>query len=107
MEIAYTIGNQRGYDRDLTAPDVVAGERKVSKLGQRLDEDPPYPGGWVWRTQDEAQAFVDNTELSFPAKVYGVRLPESWAQDVSPEPDPEDGVRRLLHDAELLLLEGS
>lgn len=104
-ETAFTIGNHIGYDRDLLSPDVVAGERVVNKMGRHPEWDEPYGGGWIWRTREAAQAFIDNTELSFPAKVYGVKLAGGWEHDVSPEPDPEDGVHRLLVDSELFILE--
>ena len=67
-DIAYTIGNRKGYDRDLLSPDVVAGERAVRKMGRSEEEGDPYEGGWIWRTREEAQAFIDSTELSFPQK---------------------------------------
>jgi hypothetical protein len=90
---AYTIGNRIGYDRDLASLPV------VTKIGR--DED--YPGGWVWRTAAEAQQFIDATDLSFPAKVYGLVLPNGWEQDVSAEPG-DDGVHNLLNDARIIQL---
>lgn len=93
---AYTIGNHLSYDRDLAA------QGPLTKLGARLDEDPPYEGGAVWRTAGEARAFIETTNLSFPAAVYTIELPTGWDEDVSPEPQPEDGFHRLLHDATIL-----
>ena len=92
---AFTIGSQKAYDRDLATLEV------NKKIGVRDD----YGGGWVWRTAEEAQAFIDtHPELAFTAKVYGLVLPRSWEADVSPEPEPEDGVHRLLNDANLVQL---
>jgi hypothetical protein len=96
-DVAYTIGNVHSYDKALTEPDTV-------KIGARLDEEPPYAGGCVWRTAEEATAFIQEhgSELGFDAAVYGLLLPTGWEVDVSPEPDPTDGVHRLLHDARIL-----
>ena len=91
---AFTIGNHHSYDSALRRGD------SPRKLGVRKD----YEGGWVWRTEAEAQAFIDSTELSFPAKVYGLLLPSGWSEDVSVKPG-EDGVHRLLNDAQLVSLE--
>lgn len=96
-EVAFTIGNRISYDRSL------AENPKLQKLGQRLDEDPPYEGGWVWRTLGQASRFIEeNPDLGFPPAVYAVTLPTGWVVDVSPEPHANDGVHRLLHDAVLL-----
>ncbi len=90
MNLAFTIGNRSSYDRALT-------EGPVSKLGRSAD----YEGGWVWRTSEEAQAFIDKqgAALGFLASVYELKLPSGWDKDVSQEPSPDDGVHRLLHDA--------
>lgn len=65
----YTFGRTSGYDADLSARD------DVMKIGRRGD----YPGGSVWRTREEAQAFVDSLPNEFCPKwhakdfsVYGV-----------------------------------
>ena len=89
---AYTVGNPSSYDRDLI-------HGHTTKLGQRLSEDPPYGGGWVWRTYQEALTFLQHTPPAFPAAVYALELPNGWEVDVSPEPHPEDGVHRLKNDA--------
>lgn len=97
--IAYTIGNRKSYDLSFQR-----GEPLV-KTGRRRDEFPAYEGGWVWRTREAAEAFIAATPLGFEPKVYGLRLPNGWDQDVSQQPDRLDGVHRLLNDAPLFLLE--
>ncbi len=91
MTTAYTVGNRSSYDRMLN-------DKPTSKMGQRLNEDPPYMGGWVWRSQVEAERFLSVTVLTFKAAVYGLILPNGWDHDVSAEP-ADDGVHRLLNDA--------
>ena len=93
---AYTIRNKSGYDRALSEPE------PVFKLGVRPEDDPPYEGGWVWRTAPEALLFIRVTELPFEAAVYLLELPTDWDTNVSPEPHPDDGVHRLKHDARIL-----
>lgn len=97
---AFTIGNEAVYE------EVLRGEDDVIKIGFRPDLDPPYPGGWVWRTREAAQAFIDaNPDLGFKAKVYGLVLPVGWHLDVSRERDPESGAYHLVHDALVIPLE--
>jgi len=90
---AYTIGNRVSYDRDMGP--------YMKKTGRR----PDYKGGWVFRTAQEAQAYIDQHghEWHFEGKVYGLILPTGWEEDVSTEP-AEDGVHRLLHDARIVHL---
>ena len=90
---AYTIGAEKSYDLALTNP-----SEPATKLGQRLEEDPPYGGGWVWRTAEEAHSFIQDRPLCFVPAVYELLLPTSWEADVSQDVD-EAGVHRLLHDA--------
>lgn len=90
---AYTIG--RGYDAYFET------QEAPKKSGHHED----YDGGWVWRTREEAQAFIDSKKegVDDSYKVYGLSLPNGWATDVSPEP-AADGIRRLLTDSPLLQL---
>ena len=92
--VAYTIGAEKSYDRALTE------DSPVSKLGVRPDDDPPYGGGWVWRTAEDARAFIASQKvpLWFTPAVYELRLPTGWDVDVSKDVE-EDGVHRLLNDA--------
>lgn len=94
--LAFTIGNRKGYDHAL------ATQERAHKTGVRPESDPPYRGGWVWKTAEDADAFIKRTPLPFVAAVYAIELPTGWNEDVSPEPCPEDGVHNLLHDAVIL-----
>lgn len=90
IRVAFTIGHQRSYDRDLMGTD------PVHKMGRSEN----YEGGWIWQTRTDAERFIrEHPELTFPPKVYGVRLPTGWGMDVSPTPSKTDGVHRLWHDA--------
>ena len=96
---AYTIGNSVAYDAHL------AKGEPVHKLGRCEG----YDGGWVWRTREEAQAFIDAPDsvlYSYPDfqgmkfKVYGLKLTGTWETDVTPEVG-SDGIHHLIVDAEL------
>ena len=97
---AFTIGNYKSYDRTLAEYQADPSLPTPAKLGRQDD----YEGGWVWATQEEAQAFIDSHDLAFPAKVYGLLLPHGWSFDVSTQPHPEDGVHRLLNTSYLIQL---
>lgn len=96
---AFTLGNTSGYDRSL------AEEAGVKKIGLRED----YDGGWVWRTEADARAFLQSDLFGAgtdrdPRKysVYLLALPCPWEECCSPEPHPADGVHRLWKDAPIL-----
>ncbi len=98
---AYTIGHKASYDRDLK-------DRIAHKVGRTED----YPGGWIWETREEAEAFLNKTNRMRDfgqgpreCDVYGLILPGTWEECSSPEVDAE-GVHLLLVDAELRLLNG-
>jgi hypothetical protein len=97
---AFTVGNAKNYDQALREDPL------VEKTGVRVDTDPPYSGGWVWRTREEAETYIreHRVELKFRPKVYGLILPVGWDLDVSRQPAP-DGVHRLLHDARIVSLD--
>ena len=61
----YTFGRTSNYDKDLSARD------DVKKIGRQED----YAGGSVWRTYEEAQAFVDSLPNEF--------CPDWYAKDFS------------------------
>lgn len=94
---AYTIGREKSYDIALTEGS------PVSKLGARPDEDPPYGGGWVWRTAEDAQAFIASQKvvLWWGPAVYELCLPTGWDVDVSKDMEA-DGVHRLINDATIV-----
>jgi hypothetical protein len=96
---AYTVGNATAYNSYL------ASDRNCCKRGIcQLPDGSWYGGGWVWRTADEAAEFLYRAPDCQGFAVYGLVLPLGWDVDVSPQPDPEDGVHRLLHDARILSL---
>jgi len=90
---AYTIGNEHGYDETL------ASGTAVYKLGKRPEED--YPGGWVCKTIDDAQNFINDQDLPFKAAVYEIELPGTWETDVTSKPGG-DGVHNLLVNAKII-----
>jgi hypothetical protein len=92
---AYTVGAEQSYDLALRE------DPAVTKLGTRPDDDPPYPGGWVWRTAEEAWAFVAGASLPFVPAVYELSLPTGWDEDVTTDVGA-DGVHHLLHDARIV-----
>lgn len=105
-KFAVTIGATKPYDKSLATPE----EQPVKKIGARPDEG--YGGGWVWRNVYEAAMFLEDpgfsdlcTRLRLGCtkpeqfSIYVLELPNSWEEDVSKEPDPSDGVHRLLNDA--------
>jgi hypothetical protein len=97
VTLAYTIGNEKSYDLALLDTDV----GPPLKTGVRPDWDPPYTGGCIWRSAQEARAYIDSQgdRLGFTAAVYELALPTGWEQDVSPEPSTEGPFHHLLHDA--------
>ena len=96
---AFTLGNTSGYDR------LLAEQPVTTKIGLRDN----YLGGWVWRTEAEARAFLQSDLFGAgtdrdPRKysVYLLDLPGPWEECCSPTPDPSDGVHRLWKDAPLV-----
>lgn len=114
---AYTVGLKSSYDRSLEmfVPGVVTQlgdeDPRYVHRPQKSGKEPGYDGGWVWRTEEEARAFLAPTEglVSFDGKppvlcdVYGLVLSTGWETDVSSGPGP-DGVHRLLTTSPLVLL---
>lgn len=96
-ELAYTVGEKCSYDHAL----IEAGrnEQKVQKEGRSRD----FEGGQVWKTQQEAELFIEDNFLTFTPDVYGVWLENGWDKDVDPSPG-KDGVHRLLVSSDLRLL---
>lgn len=73
-EMAYTIGNKVKYSEYFAkrlSPPV--------KMGQR----PRYPGGAVFKTFDDAQAFANKHE---GYAVYGLTLKNGWQRSVDDSP---------------------
>lgn len=99
MTTAFTIGNEHSYDQALAhQPD------PVRKVGARPDDDPPYKGGCLWRTPEEAHEYIvtQGDALGFLAAVYEVQLPTGWDADVSPELSDDGPYHHLLNDADIV-----
>lgn len=104
---AYTIGRTSSYDQSLS--EHPEGVTKLGRIEPCLDDPEGYPGGWVWHTKAEANRFrLDGLRQAEPQwdpetfSVYLLQLQGSWASDVSPDPNPVDGVHNLLVDATIL-----
>lgn len=103
MIIAFTIGNTQSYDQALSEESGIC-----KKLGKCHD----YDGGWIWKTSEEAAAFIHSSDflkinwgddLPRPPEkfsVYKVELVNDW-DDVSPIPG-KDGIYNLLVDSRIL-----
>ena len=90
--MTYTIGHTKSYlqyfeEQPYPHP---------MKLGKRADD---YEGGSIWKTESEAQAFLDKNGMS-DYSVFGVEA--DWETDTELG---EDGVHCLLKDAPLVILE--
>jgi hypothetical protein len=98
----FTFGHRQSYD---SALQTAADQRiKVNKIGCNDD----YPGGSVWRTRAEAQAYLDSLpNEDYPNwqaadfAVYGVLA--DWDADTYQH--KHESWRSLLRDAELVQLE--
>lgn len=97
--VGYTIGNKEKYDQWL----IECERRKDTMMKMGRTED--YPGGTVWRTIDEAYAYLEeNAErLEYTPEIYGISLIYGWENDVSSEPN-EDGFHYLLVDRPIFRL---
>lgn len=98
--IAFTVGYTPSYDEGLL----------TGKGNTKMGQTPDYEGGWIWRTAEDARAWLhrpegftidgvtrDPNEFS----VYQLDLPNGWAEDASTKPGP-DGAHLLLHDARIV-----
>jgi hypothetical protein len=82
----FTIGFARNYDPFVGKPD-------FKKLGKQISPNGLYPGGSVWKTRAEVEAYLaENSPRLDPYKVYGVLADwETQTEQVDGEP-----FRRLL-----------
>lgn len=99
---AYTIGNAEWYDPRLAqdVPTMKLGYRAPTPPEPGRSGFPPYPGGWVWKTYEEAEEFrVLMREDSYG--VYEIELAGPWETVVSSEPD-KHGQHNLLVDARVV-----
>jgi hypothetical protein len=98
MIVAFTIGHTGSYDKLLAE----GPPERCQKMGAHDD----YEGGYIWKTAEEAEAFIHSQAfldldwgdgLLRPPEnfsVYKVELVNGW-QDVSPVPG-KDGIYHLL-----------
>lgn len=108
MIVAFTIGNTKSYDQSIQDDPnncFKIGIRSVDDNGKTWD----YDGGWIWKTESEAQIFINSKEFlevdwgdglpRDPKKfsVYKVLLVNGW-NDVSSEPG-KDNIHHLLVDS--------
>lgn len=99
MEFAYTVGHTQSYDLYLS--------KASNPLKKGRYDD--YPGGWIWRTVEEARKFLARNDLeelyqdmdSRKFSVYELELPTSWEVDVTSVPD-QNGIHHLIPDAIIL-----
>jgi hypothetical protein len=71
--VIYTVGLIDKYEAQIEAGSAV-------KLGAGVDEfGRPYPGGWVWRTAEEARAYLVARNSTHNRRVYGVMA--DWDSD--------------------------
>lgn len=101
MNMIYTIGNKNGYEEAFEKLKPI----HPQKLGrnQTIDQDDAdvtYPGGAVWRTREEAQAYIDSNGKGNEYSVYGVDA--QWERDTYNNGKPWNN---LLHSAWLNRLE--
>lgn len=97
MKTAYTIGNQKNYLEALD--DFRKRGEPLTKLGR---DDDGYSGGIVWKTPEEAQQYIDTTELPFEAAVFEIALVTGWDDAVWQPVGADDRAHYLIHDAEIL-----
>jgi hypothetical protein len=104
--LAFTVGKEASYDQALT--EVALEGRRMHKLGRCPDPDgSTYNGGYVFRTLEDAAAFVDDPPASavtlrlagYDTRTWGIyelELPGHWDACTGPSLHDQDGVARLL-----------
>ena len=91
----YCIGLRPKYEKAFAAA------MPVIKQGRGIGGDGrPYPGGWVWRSVEDARRFIASNGLFATHDVYGVLA--DWERDA--ELGEGDETKRLIRDAEVVRL---
>jgi hypothetical protein len=91
----YSIGIRLKYERAFAAA-------AARKEGRRVNPDgTPYPGGFVFRTADDARRFLAEKGLTGTHMVMGVNA--DWDRDA--EAELNRPYRRLIADADLVKLD--
>lgn len=101
MEIAYTIGNRKSYDKSFEdlKNGLIPEMKKIGRCGSGSEY---YPGGCCWKTIKEAKEYIGHNKDKIPyePKIYGIKLPNGWELDTSHDTIKE-GYSSLLVDADL------
>lgn len=100
----YTLGHKVSYDAGLE--EMKARGRPLLKVGRGMHKGVPYEGGSVWRTREDAEAYMqERAEGGNPLEgfaVYG--LEADWRKDTVKAPG-DVGWRSLKRDAAVIALE--
>ena len=91
----YAIGTRLKYERAFAAGPVAKGGRNVGRDGRT------YPGGFVFRTAEEARHFLESKGLAGTHMVMGVLA--DW--DADTEEEAGTPYRRLVRDADAVKLD--
>ncbi|MEO8669013.1 MAG: hypothetical protein ABI399_10885 [Bauldia sp.] len=99
----YTIGRRDRYEPAFALMERLNREGRgvpITKSGKGITKDGrPYDGGWAWRSESEARAFIA-ASADHQRDVYGVLADwESGTEQIEGEP-----YRRLLRDSEMVRL---
>jgi len=94
--VIYCVGDRTRYEAKLAA-----GE-PLHKIGRGIRKGTYYEGGSVWRTEDDARAFIIRNKLEDSHAVYGVLA--DWEADTLPV--PRESYRRLLKTSQIVRLQG-
>jgi len=103
--VIYTIGNTDSYLKALADDPEL---KKIGKREQLLPQFPDgYPGGTVWQTREEAQAYIDDALQHEkpnwnPAKFSVFGIEADWEKDTYAS---EENKRSLLRDAKIVKLD--
>lgn len=94
----YTVGHTKSYlkyfDEFKNSPE------KFLKMGRRNNyQGKYYPGGCVFKTQNDAKNYLDKNNLN-TYSIFGVLA--DWENDT--EPDINEGYHSLLIDSQLVLI---
>jgi len=105
MIVVYTVGHTDSYDQLLLEKD------NVNKMGKTET----YPGGWVWKSSEDAAAFLKSPywdaidwgdgKSRDPStfSVYCLQLPNNWEEDTYvSEEATKAGANLLLIDVKII-----
>jgi hypothetical protein len=102
VKIEVTAFTVESYDKGLSESNPIHKIGRNNNYGT-IGVEEGYEGGAVFRTREEAQAFIDKNKYSY--SVYGLILPNKWEIDVDTSKHEEEGFNRLINDAMVVGLE--